>query len=817
MGTDCYVGIDLGTTNSCACTSDGSRTAVVRSARGGHLTPSVVRIDARGNTLCGERARRYLETDPENTRTEFKRLMGTQNTLSFAAAKLEKRPEELAAVVLEALRADIELAIGYRPRQAVITVPALFELPQSRATADAARLAGFERVELLQEPVASALATGWSNAGGKPWLIYDLGGGTFDVSLLEPQEGLLRVVGHDGDNFLGGRDIDAALLNHVLATLAKEDVTIDRKDPSIAAGLRQLRAVCEEAKVDASLSGGDVLVSALGLKLGREPIDVDVAVPRADFDTMVLEVVDATLEVCVRLLARHGMHSSQLERVVLVGGPTMMPLLRQRIAGQLGIVVDTARDPMTLVAEGAALFAATSGLQAAPPAAGEPAGPGVQAWLQFPAVTPDLGPYVVGKIVSTEDRARVTGVVFRREGGEWESKIEPIDSEGAFAVALSLQPRALSRFFGFAVTDGKRIALAPSTFTIHHGVTIGDPPLSRSIGIALEDGAVHTYFERGVPLPTRRTYSLGTATPIGPSLPESRLRIPIVQGEFPFAHLCRQVGALEIAGVDLPHAVSPGTRVEIVLSLDAAGALHAQAKLDTVERIFDDVAHLVAPALSATELREASSKMRDRFVDLYATAGEGLRARMHKLDKSLAETDAWADAGEGGDADALEKARRRLLELEASLHEIESERAWPELEAECREEAQWAVVWVGETGTDAERASLEQGIEALRQALHARDAAGVKRQLGFIKQLRNLCYFRAPGSWEGELEYRAARVEEAYDVRKATAIVDEGRRAVAKGDREGVQNAVIALDRLLPSDPIDRARGLGSGVRRQRT
>src|SRR5207302_3800983 len=142
------------------------------------------------------------------TAAEFKRLMGTERAIEFPAASTKKTPEQLSAEVLKALRQDITDQLGVAIERAVISVPALFELPQSAATSEAARLAGFERVELLQEPIASALAAGWraDDDGGGTWLVFDLGGGTFDASLLETRDGLLRVVGHDGDNFLGGRD-----------------------------------------------------------------------------------------------------------------------------------------------------------------------------------------------------------------------------------------------------------------------------------------------------------------------------------------------------------------------------------------------------------------------------------------------------------------------------------------------------------------------------------------------------------------------------------------------------------------------------------
>lgn len=153
-----YAGFDLGTSNSAAAVFDGERTQVIRNAQGGTVTPSVVRIDRQGRVTVGQRARRLLDQDPDNTATEFKRLMGTGRDLPFPAAGVTRKPEELSAEILRALRGDVADQLGVAVERAVISVPALFELPQSAATSEAARLAGFERVELLQEPIASALA-----------------------------------------------------------------------------------------------------------------------------------------------------------------------------------------------------------------------------------------------------------------------------------------------------------------------------------------------------------------------------------------------------------------------------------------------------------------------------------------------------------------------------------------------------------------------------------------------------------------------------------------------------------------------------------
>ena len=210
-----YLGIDLGTSNSAVSIFKDSEAYVLRNALGDINTPSVVRVTS-NRIMVGIKAKRHLHTDTKNTFKEFKRLMGTDSKTEPDLNGKTWSPEELASEVLKNLKQLAENQESNVFDKVVITVPALFELPQSKATATAAQLAGFEKVELIPEPVASALASGWEGDNDDvAWLVYDLGGGTFDVSLLESRDGLLRVVAHDGDNFLGGRDIDNKIFEWV--------------------------------------------------------------------------------------------------------------------------------------------------------------------------------------------------------------------------------------------------------------------------------------------------------------------------------------------------------------------------------------------------------------------------------------------------------------------------------------------------------------------------------------------------------------------------------------------------------------------------
>jgi molecular chaperone DnaK len=263
MGSGIHVGIDLGTSNSAVALFDGDTVSVVANAAGETLTPSVVRIDGRGRRAVGRRAHPGLETDPANTRGAWKRLMGTAERLAFEASGAALLPEELSAEVIASLLGDVRDGAGFTPRGAVISTPALFELPQSHATARAARLAGLEEVVLIQEPIASAIAAGWRADDDGAWLVFDLGGGTLDVSLLETAEGRLRVVDHAGDNFLGGKDMDDAICAWAIARLGRDGAAFQAGPgrPHALRAMARLRAACEQAKIELSRAERTVIVA----------------------------------------------------------------------------------------------------------------------------------------------------------------------------------------------------------------------------------------------------------------------------------------------------------------------------------------------------------------------------------------------------------------------------------------------------------------------------------------------------------------------------------------------------------------------------
>jgi molecular chaperone DnaK len=816
MAEGFYVGIDLGTTNSTAAVFNGERIELVRGTDGSVLKPSVVWFDDKGKARVGRRALRYLERDPENTRTEFKRLMGTRGAISFPGPRLELMPEQISAEVVRSLRGDVAEQFGFEPETAVVGVPALFEVPQSAATTEACRLAGFQRVELLQEPVAAALAAGWDDENiGERWLVLDMGGGTLDVSLLETRDGVLRVAGHDGDNFLGGRDFDWAVVDWAGRRINDaHSLNLDRANPEHSEALRRLKSACEEARIELTRRrSAEIIVDQLEIDGDCRDIELDLS--REQLEQLIDPVIDRAIRVCRRLLDSHGLDSGELARIALVGGPTVTPRLRERLVTSIEAPLAEGLDPMTLVAQGAAIYAAATGLDARPRQRQTAAR--CRIWLQYPSISSDLNPYVVGKVTVDQGGTMPTSLRFVRDDGGWTGEWHEIGEEGELVAMVELLPKQPNRFQVEAMAAANPIPISPESISIFQGLTITDPPLSRTVGVALADDTVQVYFERGTALPARRTFRVRTVESIAKGVAESSLCIPIVQGEVRIAHLCRLVGSLEIRGDHVKATLPTASEVELTLSLDRGGALSAQAMVPALDQVFEKVAHLAVPEATPETLQAAAEAIEEKLNQLRGKAFRGGDHRrieaLGDLESSFAAACTDVAAALGGDTDAAQKAQRAFLEIETTLEQLELDEQWPELIAEGDDRLAIAFSWVAAYGTEQEQTMLESTAQEMVQAQKRRRLGAYQRCLERINRLADAAYFRYPAAWQDCFNRAASQIDACSDLRRARRLVEEGRAAIRDGNQERLKDIVLALDDLLPVDTPTRILSHHSGVR----
>ncbi len=346
------IGIDLGTTNSVVAFIEGGEPTVIPNAEGNRLTPSVVGFSKSGERLVGQVAKRQAISNPERTISSIKREMGTDHKVNIDGKAYT--PQEISAMILQKLKQDAEAYIGEKVEKAVITVPAYFTDSQRQATKDAGAIAGLEVMRIINEPTAAALAYGLDKEEEQKVLVFDLGGGTFDVSILELSEGIVEVKATSGNNRLGGDDFDERIVNH-LAEQFKKDYAIDlRKDRT---ALQRLREAAEKAKVELSTLV-TVNINLPFITADQDgPKHLDTTLTRAKFDELTADLVEATMGPTKRAMEDAGLKSAELNKVILVGGSTRIPAVQEAIKKMTGKEPYRGINPDEVVAMGAAIQA----------------------------------------------------------------------------------------------------------------------------------------------------------------------------------------------------------------------------------------------------------------------------------------------------------------------------------------------------------------------------------------------------------------------------------------------------------------------------
>ncbi len=346
------IGIDLGTTNSCVSVMEGGEPTVITNPEGARTTPSVVAFTKTGERLVGQVAKRQAITNPDRTISSIKRDMGTDRKVNIDDKNYS--PQEISAMILQKLKADAEAYLGETVSQAVITVPAYFSDAQRQATKDAGKIAGLEVLRIINEPTAAALAYGLEKDVDQKIMVYDLGGGTFDVSVLEIGDGVFEVLATSGNNRLGGDDFDDKVMNYLADEFQKEN-GIDLRQDKMA--LQRLKEAAEKAKIE--LSG--VMTSNVNLPFitadTTGPKHLDITITRAQFDSLTADLVEKTMEPTRNALRDAGLSPNDIDKVLLVGGSSRIPAVQEAVQKFIGKEPHKGINPDECVAIGASIQA----------------------------------------------------------------------------------------------------------------------------------------------------------------------------------------------------------------------------------------------------------------------------------------------------------------------------------------------------------------------------------------------------------------------------------------------------------------------------
>lgn len=489
-----YVGIDLGTTNSAICSYDGETVRLYKSPEQHDVTPSAIFIDRRGNKYVGSRAYNNAARNPDNAAILFKRLIGTSTPVKLPAVNLSMTPEECSAEILRVL-------FGYLPEDirndagtgTVITVPAAFNQMQKDATMSAADSAGIGRVALMQEPVAAVMSVMRQRKNDGIFLVFDLGGGTLDIAIAESISGRVSLLAHGGIAMCGGRDFDRMLFDNVVKPWLLEHFKFPEdlaSSPQYKPLLRMATWAAERAKIELS-QREDVVISLpeteLGVRdLAGEEIYLDIAIDRRQFDKLIASKLEESIQAGRETLEKAGLSPHDIERVVFVGGPTHYKPLRDKVAFELGIAPSTDVNPMTAVAEGAAVFAESIDWESQ--SRGRKSGRGaisaggrLDLTFNYIARTPDSKAKIVAKLGGQALR----GAEFQIDSLDtgWSSGRIALTDGAALELALSKPGENTFKVFVFDSTGGP-VALSPDKIVISRtAASIDAIPASHSVGV----------------------------------------------------------------------------------------------------------------------------------------------------------------------------------------------------------------------------------------------------------------------------------------------------------------------------------------------
>jgi molecular chaperone DnaK len=820
-----YFGIDLGTSNSAITGVSFGQVRIFKTPEGTDIMPSVIHRDKRGNQTVGVRAFALASLAPDNAVDGFKRLMGTDTPLRFASTGDTITPEQASSEILKSLVGQALIESGSTSiTGVVVTIPAAFNQLQSEATLEAAHAAGLTNVALIQEPVAAALAAmaGLQDRNGL-FLIYDLGGGTFDAALVHAVDGDITVLGHEGVNSLGGRDLDRRIMESVALPWLKRTFELPSDfatTPSYMRLMRMARRSAEVAKIALStkeqttISASDEEVRLTDLR--GEPIYLDVPLARRDLESMASDMITRSIACCRDLLAHVGYRHEDVARVVLIGGPTKMPFLRKQVEDGLGIQVEdiTRIDPMTAVAAGAAIYCegrdwSATGSTAKQTHHRETGGRAIEisfdyqirtasenARLELKQVT---GPAGVEVIVESflgwsTGRRKLTGSLVLdlplKDSGMNEFKVTVFDSQG-LPVADASRKIMIDRLL--ASTGG-----VPATHAI--AVKILDEKSGRNVlGVLVEKGRI-------LPATGVVTYRLANPLRAGSGGMVSIELYQVSDMMVTEPHLNLMVGEFQVRESDLPQsmALKTGDLVLIHWAVSEGQLISAEVEFPSVQQRFDNskfktwqVARQNFSGEEGAKLASSQIRLAQKEIEEAEEAVPPAFAAPLPRIRDRLDTQTSALSG------SLEPDARRTVVEEVRLLRQEIARVCQQTDARRHLLRQRLAAQRRFYDRDIiEGATKEQAVqvdELLRSAdawIDQGDVGGFDTASDQINRVRSLYWMHGFDqdkfcAWQFSLERENRYL--ASDPAKFERFVAEGDRALAKADFKSVRSALINI------------------------
>ncbi|MDD3181792.1 MAG: Hsp70 family protein [Alphaproteobacteria bacterium] len=820
-----YIGIDLGTSNSVIAGVHEGAAQVFHPADGGEVLPSAIYIDKRGHRLYGRRAYDQARMSPESVACGFKRLMGSATPIDVAG--LTMSPEECSAEIIRQLVGQVTTELGIDTFSGVmISIPASFNQMQSEATLRAAKLAGLDKVDLVQEPVAAALAAMADAKRSGKFLIYDLGGGTFDVALVESQHGKIKILAQAGVNMLGGRDFDRMIVSEAIRPwlLANFDLPENfLRDRQYSRLARMAHLAAERAKIELTTQEeAAVFASDEEVRLTDESeteIFLDAPVTRSQFEELIRESIQHTIDLIRRLLEENEVAPADIDRIVFVGGPSRIPLVRRMVTDALGIVADLKVNPMTAVAEGAAYYcesrqwANTAGVEEAPQ---ESEAKPTDGHIEM-AEEPDLSFDYESR--TADDKVTITVHVAKDSAGRrirlmtegWDSGMLPLSDNLSIEAPLQIIGENIFEAHIMDNDGGKLEDHAEKLNITRLVATTIDVPATQTIAVKVrkavesEDNSFDILVKKGDTLPASGQLKLRSGTNLKGGAP-GYIGFEVFQVEYPDRvelNLC--VGLFRIEGGDLPEGqmIRVGDSIVFDWHMSEGGVLKSSVSLPSSNLVLHS-RRFYAPQAAEISFdgkdgvsfaRSVLARAKEEWGDLVAAVGplagpeiSLLKSRIEEQNEILEEStdDPAAIRGVCEEARFIRQDTVRLgrKHMAAML-----QRQLGKLQA--------AFNRVGRSkAEDSEKASFDDFGTKIQKIIDASHDVAYDAAKLFLSEMRRIFFsvaWRDPAyvlAWFHKLENDSWLFADHLEF---ASMVDQGHKLITEKDNEGLRELVLKM------------------------
>lgn len=818
-------GIDLGTTNSAIAKFVKGEVEVFKNPleTGKETLPSVVYYK-KDKVVVGTNARTYFERDAENVYGTFKRKMGTTESFKVKSINQSKTPIELSAEVLKELKGFVHSGESFDA--AVITIPASFDVIQSNATKEAGYLAGFKQVILLQEPIAASLA--YANKHKErdlengQWLVYDLGGGTFDVALIKIKDGEMKVLDHEGDNFLGGADFDNLIVEKLIIPYLNKNFKFNDLENEMKSRTGKLNKLyfrllklAEDAKITlSSRTSAEIEVRDITDDNGEE-IDISIDITRSEFEGVIKEYIDKTLDMIKNILVRNSLKPSDIQFTLMVGGSTYTPYVRKRVEEILQIPINCDIDPTTAIAIGAAYYAGTKE-KSFEQGDKKKATSGIKVRLAYQKTSQEDEEILAGRIEGI-----IEGLFYQitREDKGYDSGRKPLTNR--ISEDLPLVKNSYN-FFRFTVlddksniveTDAELIGIAQGKYNVAGQPLPHDICLETDNDPELEANStkLDLFFQKNTILPQKRTkqYTLHKTILKGG---DDKIVINVLEGpQSALPEANQSIGYIEIDGSKVSRDILRGTEIEITLEMSESRDLKVTVYIPMSDQQFSEVFNPSQRHLPVTKLQDEvetlSEKLEEEIEEAveredYETADQ-LTALKRKVDDLVINTNSLTSDDVTDKKFQFEDNKRKIAQ---EIDDATRDKRISILKIKYNEDKEWCKKLVEENGNDHDHKIFGEIVGREQVFLNSITPVKIMEAIEELLDLGSNILWRTPEFLIGRFKRLIEKPQLFNDQEQAKSLIEAGNMAITNKNFDRLREINFGLISLLPKSAQQEAK-----------